>query len=89
MKTEYHTCPSCGEANKVTLPEDFDDRVDQFLTSAPSTVAKALGSLAAGIFLATPAGWITAGAFVVKAIYDDGTIKCANQKCGVRFKIRS
>jgi hypothetical protein len=86
MKTEYHTCPSCQKSNKVTLPEDFDDRVEQFLESAPSTVLKGLASLAAGVFIATPVGWVTAGALLAKSIYDDGTIKCAH--CNERFRIR-
>jgi len=88
MKTEFHKCPSCGETTKVTLPEDFDDRVEKFLDSAPTSALKGLAALAAGVFLATPAGWLTAGAFLAKSIYDDGTVKCGNSTCGNRFRIR-
>lgn len=88
MKTEYHECPTCGKATKVTIPQDFDDRVDKFFEGAPSASLKGLAALAAGVFLATPAGWLTAGAFLAKAIYDDGTVKCGNDECGERFRIR-
>jgi transcription elongation factor Elf1 len=86
MKTEYHDCPHCGKANKVTIPEDFDDKVEEFLKGAPNTVLKGLASLAVGVFLSTPAGWITATALIVKSIHDDGTVKCGN--CDARFRIR-
>ena len=86
MKTEHYKCPDCGQLNKAEIPEGFEDKVQKFFESIPAASLKTLVSLGVGIFVAAPAGFATAGAMLVKAIHDDGTVKCA--KCGERFRIR-
>jgi hypothetical protein len=86
MKVEHHKCPHCDQVNKVNIPENFEDKVEGFLGSAPSAVAKSLGSLALGIFVNPVVGFIAAGSMLAASAYNDGTVKCAH--CGERFRIR-
>lgn len=85
MQTKYCKCPDCGDANKVEIPENFEDRVEQFLESVPATTAKGLLSLGLGVFIAPPVGFAAAGVMLAASIYNDGTAKCT--KCSSRFRI--
>jgi hypothetical protein len=88
MKVEHHQCPYCDQDNHVKVPENFDDRVESFLENAPSATLKSLSALAAGTFFGLIPGVLVGSAFIVESIYNDGTAKCANPKCGERFRIR-
>lgn len=85
METKYSKCPDCGHTNKVEVPENFEDKVDQFLKSAPETIGKGLLSLGLGIFVAPPVGFVAAGAMLATSIFKDGTVKCT--ACGSRFRL--
>ena len=85
MQTKYCKCPDCDHTNKVEIPENFDDKVQKFLETAPVTTVKGLLSLGAGIFIAPPVGFAAAGAMLAAAIYNDGTAKCT--ECNSRFTI--
>jgi hypothetical protein len=85
MQTKYCKCPECDHTNKVEIPENFDDKVQRFIESAPVTTIGGLLSLGAGIFIAPPVGFGIAGAMLAASIFTDGTAKCT--KCGSRFRI--
>jgi hypothetical protein len=89
MKTEHYKCPSCQHDNKVTIPENFEEKLEDFASNAPTTAIKALGSYGVGVFFVPIIGFATAGILLAKAIYNDGTIICGNKECGERFRIRS
>ena len=87
VQTKYCKCPDpdCGQTNKVQIPENFKEKAEKFLESAPATTAQGLLSLALGIFVAPPVGLTAAGAMLAAAIFTDGTAKCT--KCGYRLRI--